>query len=77
MPYAFGFCRALGDTFLSTAVAYCILLFIYCPQVDLCWKHRIFAIIEGAFDPQKQVWYCLVWYGTDATAVCTILRFFA
>eukprot|EP00752_Nemacystus_decipiens_P016682 g14922.t1 len=23
-------------------------------KVDLCWKHRIFVIIEGAFDPQKQ-----------------------
>ncbi|CAM9452827.1 unnamed protein product, partial [Pylaiella littoralis] len=23
-------------------------------KVDLCWKHRIFAIIEGAFDPQIQ-----------------------
>ncbi|CAM9829461.1 unnamed protein product, partial [Ectocarpus sp. 4 AP-2014] len=23
-------------------------------KVDLCWKHRIFAIVEGAFDPQIQ-----------------------
>ncbi|CAM9924986.1 unnamed protein product, partial [Hapterophycus canaliculatus] len=23
-------------------------------KVDLCWEHRIFAIVEGAFDPQIQ-----------------------
>lgn len=23
-------------------------------QVDLCWKHRIFAVVEGAFDEQRQ-----------------------
>ncbi|CAM9828341.1 unnamed protein product, partial [Ectocarpus fasciculatus] len=23
-------------------------------KVDLCWKHRIFAVVEGAFDPQIQ-----------------------
>lgn len=40
-----------------------VLPFLVYAQVDLCWKHRIFAIIEGAFDPQIQVRQAAVWYG--------------
>ena len=34
-------------------------------QIDICWKHRIFAIVEGAFDPQVEVgfpWDFMVFY---------------